>query len=89
MNLAIWLKRTALAGGTRGALYHGEDLIADYGTFFARASAVASALRDRAVEPGDRVALVMKNLARRDAETTEEILGRAETVRAALRQDSL
>lgn len=61
MNQAVWLARTALARPDAPALLHGTRTIADYATFAARAAALAGALRERGVAPGDRVAILMKN----------------------------
>ncbi|GFE49847.1 AMP-dependent synthetase [Roseobacter cerasinus] len=61
MNLALWLERTALATPERPALYAGRDLVATYGEFWARARAIAGALKARGVGPGDRVAIFMGN----------------------------
>ncbi len=61
MNLALWLERTAATHGDSPALLLGERVVTDYAGFHARASAVAAALTDRGIAPGDRVAIFMKN----------------------------
>ncbi|MCG6902015.1 MAG: AMP-binding protein [Rhodobacter sp.] len=61
MNLALWLERVAAASADRPAIYCGADLVADYGTFHARASALAGALRAAGLDPGDRVAVFAAN----------------------------
>ncbi len=58
MNLAHWLARTAEVKGDRDALLVGETVVADYATFFAKASALAKSLN---LTPGDRVGLFMSN----------------------------
>ncbi|MDV4143785.1 class I adenylate-forming enzyme family protein [Shimia sp. FJ5] len=62
MNLAQWLERVAKAAPERPALFHGRDLDATYGEFYARAMAVAGWLKAAGVGPGDRVGLFLKNL---------------------------
>lgn len=61
MNLAYWLDRTAERDGARPALFRGHEAIADYAAFRDRAGALAGALADGGVGPGDRVAIFMKN----------------------------
>ena len=62
MNPAEWLVRAAKRTPNAPALLKGERLVADYATFAARAAAIGGALRDQyGVQPGDRVALFMKN----------------------------
>lgn len=61
MNLAHWLARQARIGPAREALFLGRDCVADYGTFWADACAVAGWLVAQGVAPGDRVAIFMKN----------------------------
>ncbi|WP_294221553.1 AMP-binding protein [uncultured Shimia sp.] len=61
MNPAEWLLRTAKLKPTNPALYHGEDLVADYAEFARRAAAIAGALSQRGIGTGDRVAVLMKN----------------------------
>ena len=62
MNLALWLERVAKNAPDRSALFHGHDLDATYGAFYARVMAVAGWLRAEGVSPGDRVGIFMKNL---------------------------
>ncbi len=61
MNLALWLERTAATRGGSPALLLGERVVADYAGFQARAGAVAAALTDHGIAPGDRVAIFMTN----------------------------
>ena len=62
MNLAVWVERNGRRWPDRPALAVGDDIHADWITFAARVSAIAGGLRDRfAVNPGDRVAIVMRN----------------------------
>ncbi len=61
MNLALWLERVAQLAPQSPALYHGEELVADYAAFDGRAGQLASWLRAQGVEPGDRIAIFMKN----------------------------
>ena len=62
MNPAEWLVRAAKLTPGAPALQKGENVVADYATFAARAAAIGGALRERfGVQPGDRVALFMKN----------------------------
>lgn len=62
MNIATWLFRTAMSHPRSPALLTGTRLHADYGRFAARASALATHLRDNlGVKPGDCVAIYMKN----------------------------
>lgn len=58
MNLAHWLERTARVQGADPALLVGEEVIADYATFHARAAALAGKM---GIAPGDRVGLFMAN----------------------------
>ncbi len=62
MNLAHWLARRAIMTPERPALYHGCDMIADYGAFDARARAVAAWMQGQGVQPGDRIGIFMKNV---------------------------
>lgn len=62
MNLAHWLERTATAMPGRPALFLGEQQVATYGVFFEQARAVAGWLQAQGVQPGDRVAIFMKNV---------------------------
>lgn len=61
MNLAHWLERTAREHPQSPALFQGQDLVADYGAFYAQAAGLARSLRDMGVAPGDRVATFVKN----------------------------
>ncbi|MEX0302648.1 MAG: AMP-binding protein, partial [Leisingera sp.] len=61
MNLAVWLQRMAAADGARPALYLGQELVADYAGFQARAASVAGWLQAQGIQPGDRVGIFMKN----------------------------
>ena len=62
MNLAHWLARQAQINPERPALFLGRNCVADYGTFWSDAQAVAGWLVAQGVRPGDRVALYMKNV---------------------------
>lgn len=61
MNIGFWLSRQARVAPDRPALYLGTELVADYGTFHARAARVAGWLIAQGIRPGDRVAIFMKN----------------------------
>lgn len=61
MNLALWLESTARVNGASPALFAGKEMVADYAAFRDRASALGQALSGRGIEPGDRVAIFMKN----------------------------
>ncbi|MBU2485676.1 MAG: AMP-binding protein [Alphaproteobacteria bacterium] len=62
MNLAEWLVRTAKRQPGATALMSGEDPVATYAGFAARAACIGAVLQTRyKVEPGDRVAIFMKN----------------------------
>jgi acyl-CoA synthetase (AMP-forming)/AMP-acid ligase II len=62
MNLAEWLVRTARRVPDAQALLSGEDLVATYAGFAANAARIGGFLRTRhRIEPGDRVAVFMKN----------------------------
>lgn len=61
MNPAEWLARTARHSPQAPALFLGTRLIADYAEFARRAGAIAAALRDRGIGPGDRVAIFLPN----------------------------
>ncbi|MEM1315391.1 MAG: AMP-binding protein [Pseudomonadota bacterium] len=61
MNIAEWLDRTARLTPERPALFTGDRLDADYGSFAAKAASVAGALRSRGIGKGDRVAIFMAN----------------------------
>ena len=62
MNLAEWLVRTAKRQPGATALMSGEDPVATYAGFATRAACIGAVLQTRyKVEPGDRVAVFMKN----------------------------
>jgi long-chain acyl-CoA synthetase len=61
MNVALWLERTATNAGANPALFSDQKMVGDYATFFRQAATLATSLRSMGVEPGDRVALFMKN----------------------------
>lgn len=62
MNIANWLHATAQRWPERPALFEGARQIADYQTFAAKVRGLAHELvHEHGIEPGDRVALFMKN----------------------------
>ncbi|MBV7408536.1 AMP-binding protein [Maritimibacter sp. DP1N21-5] len=62
MNPAHWLDRTARLNPEAPAIFEGTQLVCDYATFARQAASLARALvRDYAIQPGDRVAIFMKN----------------------------
>lgn len=62
MNIANWLHTAAQRWPERPALFEGQRQIADYRTFATNARGLAYQLvHEHGVEPGDRVALFMKN----------------------------
>ncbi len=61
MNIGAWLERTATLTPERPALFLGQDMVADYGTFHRKALCVATWLSEQGIAPGDRVAIFMKN----------------------------
>ena len=62
MNLVTWLARAARADPGRAALFSGTRLWATYGELALRAARLAGGMRARlGLQPGDRVAIVMKN----------------------------
>jgi len=62
MNMAEWLVRTARRVPDAPALLSGENVAASYSEFAANAARIGGLLRTRhKVEPGDRVAIFMKN----------------------------
>lgn len=63
MNQAVVLAQMARAFGGRPAISRGTEVVWDYRTFAERVSRVASGLRALGLQPGDRVAIVMKNVA--------------------------
>ena len=62
MNLAHWLRRTALHDARRPAIFLGREMVADYGGFHARAGQVAARLGARGIGPGGRVAIFAANV---------------------------
>ncbi|TVS16587.1 MAG: long-chain fatty acid--CoA ligase [Gammaproteobacteria bacterium] len=64
MNLALHLRRSALAFGERPAIAIGRHVVLDYGQLAARSAALAAALRTKlGLAAGSRVSLVMGNCA--------------------------
>lgn len=61
MNIAFWLKRTALAHGDRPALFDGTTHVGTYAECHDRAQRVAHWLMGQGISRGDRVALVLPN----------------------------
>lgn len=62
MNIADWLYARALQDGSAPALFQGNEAPQTYEQFALRAQQVAQALRlGHCLQPGDRVALYMKN----------------------------
>jgi long-chain acyl-CoA synthetase len=61
MNLAQTLLRVALADARRPAVYEGCRVVRDYGTWAERAARLAAAFRSAGVQPGERVAIFMRN----------------------------
>jgi len=61
MNLAQSLWRVALADPRRPALFEGDRLLRDYGALADRAARLAAALLAAGLQPGDRVAIFMRN----------------------------
>lgn len=62
MNLAVWAERNARLHADRPAIAEGERVHATWRTFGARVAAVAAGLRAaHGLEPGDRVAILMRN----------------------------
>ncbi len=62
MNISFWLHRMAQVGADRPAMYLGTETVETYGSFHAKAAAVAGWLSAKGIGPGDRVALFMKNV---------------------------
>jgi long-chain acyl-CoA synthetase len=61
MNLAHSLQRIALADPRRPAVYEGNHLVHDYRGLADRAARLASAFLAVGLQPGDRIALFMRN----------------------------
>jgi long-chain acyl-CoA synthetase len=61
MNLAQTLLRVALADPRRPAVFEGSRLVRDYAAWADRAARLATAFRAAGLQPGDRVALFMRN----------------------------
>ena len=61
MNLAHSLQRIALADPRRPAVYDGDRLLHDYGGLADRAARLATAFLAAGLQPGDRVAIFMRN----------------------------
>jgi long-chain acyl-CoA synthetase len=61
MNLAHTLQRIALADPRRPALFEGTRLLRDYAGLAERAARLAAAFAHAGLQPGDRVALFMRN----------------------------
>ncbi len=61
MNLAHCLQRIALADPRRPALFEGARLLRDYGALADRVARLAAAFHAAGLQPGDRVALFMRN----------------------------
>lgn len=62
MNVAHFLKRSALAHGLRPALAHGDQVQATYAEFYDRARALAWTMQHEwGLKPGDRLALFCAN----------------------------
>lgn len=62
MNVSEWLVRTARRSPEAPALLSGERVVATYAEFADRAARIGASLRTRhGINPGDRVALFMKN----------------------------
>jgi long-chain acyl-CoA synthetase len=62
MNIALWLRRAALADPARPAVGQGERVLRSYGGLGERTARLAAALRDQfRLHPGDRVAIAAKN----------------------------
>lgn len=62
MNLANWLERRAALVPGQQALFSGVTPVMDYAAFDVRARAVAGWLQGQRVQPGDRVAIFMRNV---------------------------
>lgn len=63
MNLALWLQRAGLSHPDLPAAASGARVVATYGQLALRTARLAGALRERCgLKPGDRVAVVAKNM---------------------------
>lgn len=62
MNLSNWLARIAQIAPDRPALFLGPTLVENYAGFHRKAAQIAAWLMAQGVQPGDRVALFMKNV---------------------------
>lgn len=62
MNIANWLYATARTSPEAPALLSGDELKANYSQFARHASSIGACLKnDHGIQPGDRVAIFMKN----------------------------
>ncbi len=61
MNLANSLQRIALHDPRRPAIFEGSRLLRDYAALADRAARLAASMRAAGLQPGDRVALFMRN----------------------------
>ncbi|NVK15401.1 MAG: AMP-binding protein [Rhodobacteraceae bacterium] len=61
MNIAVWLARMAAGEGARPALFLGQDMVADYAGFHAKAASLAGWLQSQGIVAGDRVGIFMQN----------------------------
>ncbi|WGW03798.1 class I adenylate-forming enzyme family protein [Tropicibacter oceani] len=61
MNIAEWLARRAQLTPDQPALFAGKSQVMDYGGFHRAALHLAGGLVGQGVQPGDRIALFMKN----------------------------
>lgn len=62
MNLAVWVERNAQRWPGRPAIAVGHEVHADWATVATRVAGLAGGLRHRlGLQPGDRVAIVMRN----------------------------
>jgi len=62
MNIAEYLRRTAVLSPERAALFLGETCVATYGAFLHQAGQVAAFLQSAGVAEGAPVAIFMKNV---------------------------
>ena len=61
MNIVHLLRRSALLHAHRPALLHGDQLLWDYGTLAHRVARRAASLQAAGLQPGERVALFLRN----------------------------